>query len=76
MLRIPRRFGHFVYGVIQSGLTCTIAAGIASLSFISTETFIIYWLRSAFFAWITMVPVVLFAAPSIRRLTEQLTRED
>jgi len=76
MLRIPRRFGHFIYGVIQSGLTCTIAAAIASLSFISTETFIIHWLRSTFFAWITMLPIVLFAAPGIRRLTQLLTRED
>jgi disulfide bond formation protein DsbB len=29
MLGIPRRFGHFVFGVIQSGLTCAIAAAIA-----------------------------------------------
>jgi len=26
MLRIPRRYSHFVYGFIQSGLTCAIAA--------------------------------------------------
>ena len=30
MLGIPRRFSHFVFGFIQSGLTCTIAAAIAS----------------------------------------------
>ena len=35
MLGIPRRFSHFVYGVIQSGLTCAIAAGIASFPFIA-----------------------------------------
>jgi len=30
MLGIPRRYSHFVFGVIQSGLTSLIAAGIAS----------------------------------------------
>jgi hypothetical protein len=76
MLRIPRRFDYFVYGVIQSGLTCTIAAGIASYPFIATGTFVIHWLQSLFVAWITMLPVVLFAAPAIRGLTQLLTRED
>ena len=31
MFAIPRRFSHFVFGIIQSGLTCFIAVGIASL---------------------------------------------
>ncbi len=76
MLGIPRRYGHFVYGVIQSGLTCAIAAGIASFPFIATETFVTHWLRSSFVAWTMMLPIVLFAAPAIRRLTQLLTRED
>jgi hypothetical protein len=28
------------------------------------------------FAWIMMVPIVMFAAPAIRSLTHILTRED
>jgi len=76
MLGIPRRFSHFVYGVIQSGLTCLIAAGIASFPFIATATFISHWLQSFFVAWIMMLPIVLFAAPVIRSLTLALTRED
>ncbi|QWG19920.1 DUF2798 domain-containing protein [Bradyrhizobium sediminis] len=74
MLRIPRRFSHFVYGVIQSGLTCAIAAGIASFPFIATGTFVTHWARSWVFAWVIMLPVVLFAAPAIRRLSYLLTR--
>jgi hypothetical protein len=31
MLGIPRRYAHFVFSVIRSGLTCLIAAGIARL---------------------------------------------
>ncbi len=69
MLGIPRRFSHFVYGFIQSGLTCGIAAAIASLPFIAGGTFLTHWLQSWLFAWIMMLPIVLFAAPAIRKLT-------
>ncbi len=31
MLGIPRHYSHFVFGAIQSALTCFIAAGIASV---------------------------------------------
>ena len=30
MFGIPRRYSHYVFGVIQSGLTCAVAAAIAS----------------------------------------------
>ena len=62
MLGIPRRFDYFVYGVIQSGLTCAVAAGIASFPFVASGTLAIHWLQSLFVAWITMLPIVLFAA--------------
>lgn len=74
MLGIPRRFSHFVFGLIQSGLTCAIAAGIASSPFIATGTFVTHWAQSWVFAWLIMLPVVLFAAPAIRRLSYILTR--
>ena len=73
MLGIPRRFGHFVYGVIQSCLTCAIAAGIASLPFLATGGFAGHWAKSWLLAWLTMLPVVLFAAPLIRKLSDALT---
>jgi hypothetical protein len=76
MLGIPRRFSHFVFGVIQSGLTCAIAAGIASYPFVAMGSFVNHWLQSWFVAWIMMLPIVLFAAPAIRNLTHLLTRED
>jgi len=76
MLRIPRRFSHFVFGFIQSGLTCAVAAAIASVPFLSAGTFVTHWLQSWLVAWIMMLPIVLFAAPAIRSLTDLLTRED
>jgi len=76
MLGIPRRLSHFVYAVLQSGLTCAIAAAIASMPFLSAHSFLRHWLQSWALSWGLMLPVVLFAAPGIRRLTWVLTRDD
>ncbi len=76
MLPIPRRYAHFVFGVIQSGLTSGIAAAIASLAFWTQGQFFGHWLTSWLIAWIAMLPIVIFAAPAIRKLTEALTREE
>ena len=74
-IRIPRRHGHFVFGVIQSGLTCLVAAGIASYPDTGTARFIEHWLASWLISWLTMLPVVLLAAPVIRAFVAYLTHE-
>jgi hypothetical protein len=75
MLGIPRRYSHFVFGVIQSGLTCLIAAGIASYPALATHEFLQHWIASWVVAWMAMMPVVLLAAPMIRSVSLRLTRE-
>jgi hypothetical protein len=74
-LRIPRRHGHFAFGVIQSGLTCLVAAGIASYPDSDPVSFVAHWLVAWLVSWLTMVPVVLLAAPVIRMFVNHLTRE-
>ena len=76
MSAIPRRYSHFVYGTIQSGLTCAIAAAIASFPFMSSGGFALHWLQSWMLSWLAMLPIVLFAAPAIRRLVLAVTREE
>ena len=76
MLRIPRRYSHFVFGVIQSGLTSLIAAGIASFPSLARGTFLQNWMVSWLIAWVTMLPVVLLAAPAIRSLALAMTRDE
>ena len=76
MLGIPRRYAHFIFGVIQSGLTSAIAAGIASAPFLAQGTFLMHWLMSWLLSWMLMLPVVVLAAPVIRGLANALTRED
>jgi hypothetical protein len=73
VLKIPRRYEHFVFGIIQSGLTCAIAAAIASLPFVGDGLFMKNWIRSWMLSWAMMLPVVLLAAPFIRRLVDSLT---
>ena len=76
MLVIPRRYSHFIFGVLQSGLTCAIAAAIASFPLLRTGEFIANWLLSWLISWTTMLPLVLVAAPAIRSLSLRLTREE
>jgi membrane protein implicated in regulation of membrane protease activity len=73
MLRIPSRYTHFVYGIIQSGVTCAIAGAIASFPALKEGDFLKHWLTSWALSWMTMLPVVVLAAPLIRRLVERMT---
>jgi Protein of unknown function (DUF2798) len=73
MFGIPRRFSHFIFAVIQAGLTCLIAAGIASLPSVTISQFLTHWLLSWVVSWVTMLPVVVLAAPVIRSLSFLLT---
>ena len=76
MFGIPRRYSHFLFGVIQAGLTSLIAAGIAIFPSPTLVGFFKHWLLSGLVAWIAMLPVVVLAAPAIRALSVALTREE
>ncbi len=76
MLGIPRKYSHFIFGVIRAGLTSLIAAGIASFPASTIAQFFMHWLLSWLIAWAAMLPVVLLAAPAIRAVSVVLTREE
>jgi hypothetical protein len=71
--RIPKRFDHFLFGTIQSGITSFVASAIASRTFLGDGTFAINLLRSWLISWMVMLPLVLLAAPWIRRLVNRIT---
>ena len=73
---IPRRYSHLIFGVIQAGLTSSIAGGISSFPSPTLLVFLIHWLSSWLVAWIVMLPVVVTAAPAIQAISVALTRED
>lgn len=74
MLPIPRHYAHYIFGVLQSGLTSGIASLIASLALLDDGGFLANWLKSWLIAWAIMLPVVVFAAPFIQKLAIWLTR--
>ncbi|MFP3555494.1 DUF2798 domain-containing protein [Paraburkholderia sp. SIMBA_049] len=74
MLKISSRHSHFVFGVLQSGLTSAIAAAIASIPFVKDGMFVPHWLISWSISWLTMLPIVVTAAPLIRKIAERITR--
>lgn len=76
MLGIPRKYAHFVFGVLQSGMTSGIATAIASASFLSAGGFLSNWLSAWLVSWALMLPIVIFAAPAIRKAALLLTREE
>lgn len=73
MSLIPRRYGHFVFGAIQSGISCAITAAIANAPFLVNGTFISHWLQTYVVSWAAILPIVLLAAPVIRRAVNVLT---
>ena len=75
MIRISGRHSHFVFGVIQSGLTCGVAAAVAELRSMTGRALVMHWLESWLFSWVVMLPVVLLAAPYIRRIVRSVTDE-
>jgi uncharacterized protein DUF2798 len=71
---VPKRYGHFLYGFIQSGFTCAVATAIATMPFVGSALVGGHWLKSWLVAWIIMTPFVLIAAPLINRAVNALTR--
>jgi Protein of unknown function (DUF2798) len=74
MLPIPRHFAHYVFGVIQSGITTFVASGIGSATALRGGTFLSSWMTAWIASWALLVPVVLLVAPLIRRASIALTR--
>ena len=73
---VPRRYAHYVFGIIQSGLTSAIASGVASMALLSEGRFLSNWIPAWLGSWMVMLPIVILAAPVIRRLSHVLTREE
>jgi hypothetical protein len=74
MRKIPERYAHFLFAVMQSALTSAIAAGVASASLIGKGAFLRHWLESWLFAWILMLPVVILFAPILNKITCMVTQ--
>jgi hypothetical protein len=74
MFRLPKRHGYFVFSVIQSFLTSAAATAIAH-STDAPAAFLGHWVRSWLLSWVTVLPIVLLAAPVIRRMVDYVSRD-
>jgi hypothetical protein len=72
MFKIPRRYGHFLFGIVQSGITSGIATLVAGWPSFKIAPLFLHWLVS----WAVMVPFVVLAAPTIHKAVQSLTRDD
>jgi peptidoglycan biosynthesis protein MviN/MurJ (putative lipid II flippase) len=73
MARLPQQYASLVYGIIQAAITTAVATAIATHQL---SDFGVQFLRDWLFAWatsfLTMLPVVAFAAPLIQRVVSRL----
>jgi hypothetical protein len=76
MSLVPKRYSHFLFGFIQSGLTCAVAAGISSAPFFNSSMFASQWVKSWIISWAIMTPVVLLAAPLIQYAVDSITSSE
>ncbi|KFJ92869.1 hypothetical protein JF55_05350 [Pseudomonas sp. 1-7] len=76
MPRITRRYRQQVFGLFQSAITCAIATLIAIPKGTNFEDFVLHWSNAWLIAWLSLVPVVLLAAPWIRRLTDLVVKDE
>ena len=72
-MKIPRRYGQYLFAAIQSGLTCGVASAIASAPFMNDGTFAMHFFMAWAISWATMLPIAIAAAPFITRIVGALT---
>jgi hypothetical protein len=75
MLFIPRTYSHYLFALMQSGISCGIATAIACHPFLEGGSSGIKWLQSWIMAWIVIAPIVLLLAPIIHRVVRALTSD-
>jgi hypothetical protein len=76
MSRVPKRYSHFLFGFIQSGPTCAVAAGISSAPFFNSSMFASQWVKSWIISCAIMTPGVLLAAPLIQYAVHAITSSE
>lgn len=69
--RLPVTWRPYLFAAIQSCLTSGFATGVAALQLKGAS--LTGWLFAWGVAWVLVLPVVVVAAPFIRRLVERMT---
>ncbi|MFN3745812.1 MAG: DUF2798 domain-containing protein [Hyphomicrobiaceae bacterium] len=71
--QLPHRYAPYAYGILQAAITTAVATAIAIYPLAhSALEFVERWMVAWGVAWLTMLPVVLVAAPFIQRAVMRL----
>ncbi|MBN9279610.1 MAG: DUF2798 domain-containing protein [Hyphomicrobium sp.] len=74
---LPYRYAPYAYGILQAAITTAVATAIAIYPLAhSAMEFVERWMIAWGIAWLTMLPVVLVAAPFIQRAVMRLFEAD
>lgn len=75
MPRIPKQYGPFIYGIIQSGITTGVASSIATFGALGLNAHAVAaWGVAWAIAWASMIPIVVAVSPLIQRAVLALTK--
>ena len=72
-MKIPQHYGHYVFAILQSGVTCAVASAITVFKTDAGDFQIVDWLCAWGLSWLIMLPVVLLFAPVLRKAVEKMT---
>lgn len=72
---LPRTVAHYLYGIIQAALTCLVTSGISTYALASKGAWAAVWMQAWVLSWCAMLPLVIGAAPLIRRLVDRIARD-
>jgi hypothetical protein len=73
---VPSRYAPFAFGIMQAGVTTSVATAVTNLRVGATSAgWIVDWLAAWSLAWIAMLPIVVLAAPLIQRAVRAITIE-
>jgi hypothetical protein len=72
--RLPSRYAPFAYGIIQAAVTTGVATAIATARItVFSVAWMRDWLVTWAMAWMAILPVVVLAAPLIKRVVRAIT---
>lgn len=74
---IPRKLGPVVFGLLLSGLMSFVVSGISTFRAVGwVPDYFGLWTAAWLTAWLVAFPIVMIAAPLVRRLTDQLLEHE
>lgn len=74
---IPRKYAPMLFGLMLSGVMSLLISGIATLRVVGLASgFVGAWASAWTMAWGVTFPTVLLVAPLVRRVVDQLTRQE